>query len=62
MKFSVLCLVSAAAAALAQTPPKSYPSTKSKLGASFENVTITPGIWIGPSGSVMSSLARYRIF
>jgi hypothetical protein len=43
-----------AAAALAQTPSRSYPSTRSNLGASFENVTITPRIWISPDGIDMS--------
>jgi hypothetical protein len=49
MKHGILYLLFAAAA-LAQTPPGSHPPTRSNLGVIFENVTVTPGVWISPDG------------
>ncbi|OJJ42445.1 hypothetical protein ASPZODRAFT_20416 [Penicilliopsis zonata CBS 506.65] len=39
-----------AAAALAQTPPQTWPVTETNLGAIYdENITVTPGLWIDPN-------------
>ena len=44
-----------AALTRAQTPADSWPSTSRNIGSAFQNITVTPGKWISPSGTLPAS-------